>query len=68
MTRRPRILIARLGAMGDVIHALPAALSLRHSLPNCEIGWIVEERWSPLLCAAGFERSMARTYPQTTIG
>ena len=56
MTRRPRILIARLGAMGDVIHALPAALSLCHSLPNCEIGWIVEERWSPLLCAAGTAR------------
>lgn len=63
MSQSPRILIARLGAMGDIIHALPAVLSLRRALPQCEIGWLVEERWLPLLCAPGFERS-GETYPQ----
>lgn len=55
MTERPRILIVRLGAMGDVIHALPAALALRRALPEYEIGWIIERRWLPLLCAPGAE-------------
>ncbi len=44
-----KILIARLGAMGDVIHALPAATLLRRALPDARIGWVVERRWSELL-------------------
>lgn len=47
-----RILIVRLGAMGDVIHALPAVTALRAALPQAHIGWAIEERWSELLCAA----------------
>jgi heptosyltransferase-1 len=45
----PRILLIRLGAMGDVIHALPAAAALKHALPEAEISWAVEPRWAPLL-------------------
>jgi heptosyltransferase I len=45
----PRILVVRLGAMGDVIHALPAVASLKRSLPHASITWIVEPRWAPLL-------------------
>lgn len=45
-----RLLIVRLSAMGDIIHALPAATALRHAFPAATIGWIVEERWSELLC------------------
>ena len=48
-----RILIVRLGAMGDVLHALPAVHLLRTAIPNCEIGWVIERRWLPLLCAPG---------------
>ncbi len=46
-----RILIVRLGAMGDVIHALPAVAVLRAGLPGVQIGWVVEERWADLLAA-----------------
>ncbi|HWR34261.1 MAG TPA: lipopolysaccharide heptosyltransferase I [Clostridia bacterium] len=46
-----RILVVRLGAMGDVIHAMPAVGALRHALPGCEIGWAIEERWRALLCS-----------------
>lgn len=46
-----RILIVRLGAMGDVIHALPAVAALRAGLPGVQIGWVVEERWADLLAA-----------------
>ncbi len=49
-----RILIVRLGAMGDVLHAIPAVDLVRHALPQCEIGWVIERRWTPLLCANGF--------------
>jgi heptosyltransferase I len=48
-----KILIVRLGAMGDVIHALPAVGRIREAIPDCEIGWVIERRWVPLLCAPG---------------
>ena len=45
----PRILVIRLGAMGDVIAALPAVASLKHSIPHSKITWAVEPKWSVLL-------------------
>lgn len=45
----PRILVVRLGAMGDVIAALPAVASLKHSMPRSRITWVIEPRWAPLL-------------------
>ena len=50
-----RILIVRLGAMGDVVHALPAVTALRAALPDAHIGWAIEERWSALLRAPAVE-------------
>lgn len=38
-----------MGAMGDVVHTLPSAATLRHAFPAAEIDWLVEERWAPLL-------------------
>jgi heptosyltransferase-1 len=49
-----RILIVRLGAMGDIIHALPGAASLKHSFPEARITWVVEPQWVPLLQGNGF--------------
>ncbi|QMV19291.1 glycosyl transferase [Granulicella sp. 5B5] len=46
-----RLLIVRVGAMGDVLHALPAAAALRRVRPDWEIDWVVDERWQPLLTA-----------------
>lgn len=51
-----RLLIVRLGAMGDVIHTLHAAARLRQSFPDSQIGWVIEERWAELLCAKGAPR------------
>ncbi len=45
----PSILIIRLGAMGDVIHALPAAATLKQSFPDRKTIWLVSPRWRPLL-------------------
>ena len=46
-----RLLILRLGSMGDVIHARPAATLLRRAFPAATLGWMIEERWAELLCA-----------------
>jgi len=56
-----RLLIVRLGAMGDVIHALPAVSGLRAAFPGARIGWLVEERWAELLCALPEPRSGIRS-------
>lgn len=45
----PRILIVRVGAMGDVLHALPAVAMLRERLPQAFLGWAIEPRWASLL-------------------
>ncbi len=45
----PRVLLVRVGAMGDVLHALPAVTALRRARPEWEIGWAVDRRWAPLL-------------------
>jgi heptosyltransferase I len=45
------VLIVRLGAMGDILHALPAVTALRAAHPEWLIGWAVEPHWRPLLCA-----------------
>jgi heptosyltransferase I len=56
-----RLLIVRLSAMGDVLHTLPAAQLLREAFPHAMIGWLIEERWAELLCAAGSPRRGARS-------
>ena len=55
-----RLLIVRLGSMGDVIHALPAAALLRRAFPGARLGWVVEERWAELLCGPDTPRAGAR--------
>ncbi|MDX2176379.1 MAG: glycosyltransferase family 9 protein [Candidatus Sumerlaeia bacterium] len=45
----PRILIVRLSAIGDVLHALPVLDALRRALPEARIGWLVEETSAPFL-------------------
>ena len=44
-----KVLIVRVGAMGDVIHALPAVAALRVARPEWGIDWVVDSRWAALL-------------------
>src|SRR5271156_649187 len=44
-----RILLVRLGSLGDVIHALPAASALRDAFPEARIDWLIEPKWRRLL-------------------
>ncbi|MFH1994318.1 MAG: lipopolysaccharide heptosyltransferase I [Nitrospinota bacterium] len=49
MIKTDRILIVKLGAIGDVIHALPALRTLRKNFPKAYIAWIVEEKAALIL-------------------
>jgi len=49
MSEARRMLVVRLGAMGDILHTLPAVVSLKRSFPAVKLTWAVEERWAPLL-------------------
>ncbi len=62
-----KILIVRLGAMGDILHALPAVTAIREALPDATIGWLVEEKWSELLTAAGRKASANAVSPQKPV-
>ncbi len=44
-----RIMVVRLSAMGDILHALPAVASLKASFPEARITWAVKPRWASLL-------------------
>jgi ADP-heptose:LPS heptosyltransferase len=45
----PRVLIVLLGAIGDVVRALPLAMRLRRGLPEARLSWAVEPTAAPLL-------------------
>lgn len=38
-----RILIVRLGAIGDVIHTLPSLSAIRAGITDCSVGWVVQK-------------------------
>src|SRR5687768_2849013 len=42
-------LIVRLGALGDIVHTIPAAAALRRAYPDARIDWIVDEKHRAIL-------------------
>jgi heptosyltransferase I len=51
--RPPGLLVVRLSALGDVIHAMPAVAMLREALPGLPIGWAVESAYGELVEIVG---------------
>jgi lipopolysaccharide heptosyltransferase I len=37
-----RLLVVRLGSLGDLVHTLPAVSAIRRTFPNVEIDWLVD--------------------------
>ncbi len=62
-----RVLIVRLGAMGDILHALPAVSALREAYPDRVIGWAVEPQWRALLASDSSSPNAARTFAQPLV-
>ena len=44
-----RILIVRLSALGDIVHALPVLFAIKRYLPSVSVDWLVEENYAPVL-------------------
>jgi len=44
-----RILLVRLGALGDIVHAIPVAAALRRAFPSAAIDWLVSAKHSEIL-------------------
>ena len=43
------ILVVRLGAMGDIVHVIPAVMNLRTAFPSAYISWLVEDKLKDLV-------------------
>lgn len=44
-----KILIVKLGSIGDIVHALPSLAAIRSALPDAGISWAVEKRSAEIL-------------------
>jgi len=44
-----RILVVRLGSLGDLVHTLPAVSALRRKFPDARIDWVVDRPHAPFL-------------------
>lgn len=55
-----RILIVRMSALGDIVHALPVLSALRHAYPDTEIDWLADRRYLGVLdLVTGLNRRVA---------
>lgn len=45
----PRVLLVRLSALGDCLHAVPVLVALRRQLPEARIGWAIQAGGHELL-------------------
>jgi heptosyltransferase-1 len=63
-----RILVVRLGAMGDIIHTLPAVAWLKQNQSGAHLTWLVEPRWAALLEDNPYVDSVALLRRQSVAG
>ncbi len=65
-----KILIVRLSALGDIVHALPVLAAIKKAIPSASVDWLVEENYASILSiASGLRRRVivrARRSFQTT--
>ncbi len=44
-----KILIVKLGSIGDIVHTLPSLAAIRRACPQAEVSWVVESRAAEIL-------------------
>jgi lipopolysaccharide heptosyltransferase I len=49
VSERSRILIVRMSALGDIVHALPVLAAIRCAWPNAEIDWLADRAYAGVL-------------------
>ena len=51
------VLVVRLGALGDIVHTVPAVAALRAAFPDATIDWLVDAKHRPFLeLVSGIDR------------
>ncbi len=55
---KPKILIVKLSALGDVVQTLPSLTLLKKCLPFAEIDWVIDERNAEVLIGHPFLRKI----------
>ncbi len=45
----PKFLLVRLGALGDIVHAVPVAAALRERYPDARIDWLVDSHHTAIV-------------------
>ncbi|HKS29561.1 MAG TPA: lipopolysaccharide heptosyltransferase I [Pyrinomonadaceae bacterium] len=53
-----RILIVKLGSIGDIVHTLPALAAIGRALPRAQLAWVVEKRSAEILRDNPFLKSL----------
>jgi heptosyltransferase I len=53
-----RVLIVKLGSIGDIVHTLPALAAMRRALPRAQLSWVVEKRSAEILRDNPFLKSV----------
>ena len=49
LARDARVLVVRMGALGDIVHALPLLSALRAHRPDVAVDWLVDARYAGVL-------------------
>ncbi len=44
-----RLLIVKLGSIGDIVHTLPSLAAIKRAVPRAEVSWVVEQRAAEIL-------------------
>lgn len=44
-----KILVVKLGSIGDIVHTLPSLAAIRSAIPDAEISWVAEKRSAGIL-------------------
>ncbi len=61
-----RILIVRLSALGDIVHALPVLAAITRQWPAARVDWLVEHAYAPILSLVkGLHRRVVVRGPAT---
>ena len=47
-----RVLIVRMGALGDIVHALPVVAAIGAARPDVTVDWLVDARYAAVLSLA----------------
>ena len=63
-----RLLIVRLGSLGDLVHTLPAVAAIRRALPAAEIDWLVEAPHRDFLALVPILSSVVTVEGRTAAG